>query len=283
MKTERPTTSARRLTACWWRSAMQKICTCCAPVSNLIPAAGGPNAPRALLMARALGPEAKITALYVADRRLGQAEVLMGQARLDIMVNNLSPADREVVKTEVIQAPSAVDGILEATESEQDVLILGAGNEGPVGRFLFGDVPQAILDQSQIPVMVVRRRLSILGMGLSIVLGDPRFFWQAATTTLRGVLLAIAMGYGVGRIVPGAETTAQIQAMATPSILHLSVALAAGTAAAYAISRKEVSAALAGVAVAASLTPPLVNIGIALAFPDLNMVWGACLKGHSWS
>lgn len=322
--------------------------------SVLIPAAGGPNAPRALVLARTLAPDATITALYVADRRMGQAEVLMGQARLELMVSNLRPEDQVAVEPQVIQAPSAVDGILEASEEGHDLVILGAGAEGPIDRFLFGDIPQAILDQSRIPVMVVRRRLTnlgsfwrrlwgrifgllpaltleeqadvqktmrrgsqpspdflvtltlaavlaamgllmddpaiiigamivaplmtaILGMGLSIVLGDPRFFWRAASTTLRGILLAIAMGFVVGRIVPGAEQTDQIVAFSTPSILHLGVALTAGTAAAYAISRREVSAALAGVAVAASLTPPLVNIGMALALQDLGLVWGAGL------
>ncbi|MBN1249437.1 MAG: TIGR00341 family protein [Anaerolineae bacterium] len=322
--------------------------------SVLIPAAGGPNAPRALVLGRILAPEATITALYVADRRLGQAEVLMGQARLELMINNLSAEDQGAVTARVIQAPSAVDGIIEAAEEGHDLVILGAGNEGPIDRFLFGDIPQAILDQSRIPVMVVRRRLThlgsfwrrlwgrvfglipsltleeqadvqktmrrgsqpspdffvtltlaaalaamgllmndpaiiigamivaplmtaILGMGLSIVLGDPRFFWRASATTLRGILLAIAMGFVVGRVVPGAERTDQVFALSTPSILHLGVALTAGIAAAYAISRKQVSAALAGVAVATSLTPPLVNIGIGLAFEDLNLAWGAGL------
>ena len=319
----------------------------------LIPAAGGPNAPRGLTMARILAPEAQITALYVADRKLGQAEVLVGRARLNLMVSNLRSEDRDVVKSRVVQAPSPIDGILEEAPGH-DLLILGAGHEGIIDRFLFGDIPQAALDQSPIPVMVFRRRLTslssswrrlwgrifgllpsltlreqaevqkavrrgsqpspdffvtltlaaalaalgllmndaaiiigamivaplmmaIIGIGQAIVLGDPRFFWRAAATTLRGILLAVTMGFIVGRLVPGAESTDQIVAMSSPSILHLAVALTAGTAAAYAISRKEVSAALAGVAVAASLTPPLVNIGIGLALGGTGLAGRAGL------
>ena len=44
----------------------------------LIPAAGGPNAPEAFGLARALIPEAELTTLYVALERLGPAEVLVG-------------------------------------------------------------------------------------------------------------------------------------------------------------------------------------------------------------
>jgi uncharacterized hydrophobic protein (TIGR00271 family) len=118
---------------------------------------------------------------------------------------------------------------------------------------------------------------AILAIGLSIVLGDLRFFWRATATTLRGILLAIVMGFIVGQIVPGAEPTDAILSLAAPTVLDLAVALTAGAAAAYAVSRKDVSAALAGVAVAASLTPPLVNIGLGLAFLDWRIAWGAGL------
>ncbi len=325
------------------------------PGKVLIPAAGGPNAPRALTLARTLAPEARITAVYVAQARSGRADLLVGEARLDAMLERLDPEDREVTDTKVVRASTPVEGILsEAQQGGYDLVILGAGNEGPVGRFLFGDVPQVILDQSSVPTMVVRRRLSylgsfqrrvwrrifgllppltvqeqadvqkavrrgsqpspdffvmltlaaalatlgllmnnsatiigamivaplmttILGMGLAIVLGELRFFWRAAATTFRGIILAIVMGFLVGQLAPGAATTPAIQVYSEPSILDLVVALVAGTAAAYATSRKEISAALAGVAVAASLTPPLANIGLGLALVDWSIALGAAL------
>ena len=324
------------------------------PKRILIPAAGGPNAPRALHVARELAPDAEITALYVADRSLGPTQVMIGQARLDTMAHNLPVTDRNAVKTKVIQAGSPLEGILNESENGYDLLLLGAGNENVVGRFLFGDVPQAVLSEAAIPVMVVRRRLThlgsfwrrlwqrvfglvppltveeqadvqrtmrrgsqpspdffvtltlaaalaamgllmdnsgivigamivaplmiaILGMGLAIVLGDLRFFWRATATTIRGSLLALAMGFIVGLIVPTRELTNEILAFSQPALLDLAVALTAGVAAAYAISRKEVSAALAGVAVAASLTPPLVNTGLGLAMREWHIAWRAGL------
>ncbi len=324
------------------------------PQRILIPAAGGPNAPRALALARIIAPQARITALYVANEKHGPTEVAVGSARLNAMVERLDPEDREMVETKVIAAASPVEGILEAAQQGYDLLILGAGHEGPIDRFLFGDIPQVILNESSTPVMVVRRRLTYLGsfwrqlwswifgllppltvqeradvhrimrrgaqptsdflvtltlaaalaalgllmdnpaivigamivaplmtailsVGFSIVLGDPRLFWRAVGTTMRGVALAVVMGIVVGLVVPGAEPTAQVLNLAEPSILDLAVALLAGTAAAYAISRKEISAALAGVAVAASLTPPLVNTGLGIAFGDWAIAGGAAL------
>ena len=129
----------------------------------LVPAAGGPNAPRALTLGRALAPEAEITALYVANEKMGRAEVLVGQARLDLMMQHLSIPDQEYVVPKIVQAPTPVDGILGEAQKDYDLLILGAGNEGFVDRFIFGDIPQTILDRSSLPVMVVRRRPTSLG------------------------------------------------------------------------------------------------------------------------
>jgi uncharacterized hydrophobic protein (TIGR00271 family) len=320
----------------------------------LIPAAGGPNAPYALKLARRLAPEAQIVTMYVAEERLGQAEVFIGEARLRMMTEQLSPEDRAAVETKVRQAATPLAGILEEATEGYDLLLLGARDNGLIDRFLFGDIPQVSLDQSPIPIMVVRRRLThissfwrrlwaqiyglvppltlqeqaeiqrgvrrgsqpspdffitltlaailaglgllmnnaaviigamivaplmtaILGMGLSIVLGDLRFFGRAAATTSRGVLIAIVMGFLVGQLVPGASPTDTIVRLTQPTILDLAVALTAGIAAAYAVSRREVSATLAGIAIATSLAPPLVNIGLGLAFRNLTIALGAAL------
>ena len=289
----------------------------------LIPVAGGPNAPHAFNIARALAPEAKITALYVATGRLGSAEVLLGRDVLDALMRGLH--DSSHIHTRIVQAEGPVEGILGETAREYDLLILGASGANIVGRFLFGDIPQMILMNSPIPVVMVRYRLTpihsfmqriwvhtfglvpkltiqeqakvyktvrresrpstdffvlitlasaiaslglllnspaaiigamlvaplmsaILGMGLSIVKGDPRFFWRALSTTARGMLLAVLTGFVMGLMVPGASLTQEILSRAHPTLLDLGVVLISGVTAAYAISRPDVSAALAGVA-----------------------------------
>lgn len=320
----------------------------------LIPAAGGPNAPVAFHIARAIAPEAEITALYVAPERAGPAEVLAGYERLNNIIKELPESLRRThIRTEVKQAHNPVQGILDAAK-KYDLLILGAGNENSLDRFLFGDTPQTLLFNAPIPAMIVRHRLTnlsslwrrvwaqifglvpsltvqeqaevykamwrgsrpstdffvtltlaaalasfgllmdspaviigamivaplmtaILGLGLSVVIGNARFFWTALNTTMRGMALALLMGFVIGLVVPGAATTHEILAFSRPTLLDLAVALVAGGAAAYAVSRSDVSAAFAGVAVAAALTPPLANMGLGLAFGDWRIAWGAGL------
>ena len=55
----------------------------------------------------------------------------------------------------------------------------------------------------------------------------------------------------------------------------MGVALASGAAGAYAISRRDVSASLAGVAIAAALVPPLVSSGIGLPLRRFDIFFGA--------
>ncbi len=118
---------------------------------------------------------------------------------------------------------------------------------------------------------------AIVGLGLGVVQGDGRLLRLAASATLRGMLLAIAVGALVGRIVPGATATAEISARTNPTLLDLGIALASGAAGAYALCRRDVSASLPGVAIAAALVPPLSVVGVGLALGDRRIAGGSLL------
>ncbi len=62
-----------------------------------------------------------------------------------------------------------------------------------------------------------------------------------------------------------------------PQLLDLGVAVASGAAAAYALARSSVSAALPGVAIAAALVPPLSVVGIGIATRRPEVALGAFL------
>ena len=106
---------------------------------------------------------------------------------------------------------------------------------------------------------------AIVGLGLGVVEGDTHLLGTAAWATFRGMILAILIGAFLGLVVPDASATPEIMARTRPSVLDLGVALASGAAGAYALCRKNVSAGLAGVAIAAALVPPLTTVGIGLA------------------
>ena len=126
----------------------------------LIPVAGGPHAPRAMNLALTMAPEAEITALYVAMEKLGSTEVLVGHERLKNIRRRTTDSQR--VRPKVVTANSAVDGIIGEAQQDYDMMIIGAGEENVVGRFLFGNIPQMILQRTPIPTLVMRSRLTQL-------------------------------------------------------------------------------------------------------------------------
>lgn len=117
----------------------------------------------------------------------------------------------------------------------------------------------------------------ILGFSLGIVLGEVRLVRTALESVFKGVMATVIVSILVGLISPLKEMTPEIMARTQPTLIDLFIALASGMAGAYALSRKEVSAALPGVAIAAALAPPLSVIGLGLADGNMQAASGALL------
>ncbi len=117
----------------------------------------------------------------------------------------------------------------------------------------------------------------ILAMAMSLVHGNMRLLRVATEATTKGITLAIFVGLIVTFLSPINAITGEIAARTSPNLLDLMVALASGAAAGYAICRKEVAAALPGVAIAAALVPPLCVVGYGLGISDLEIASGALL------
>ncbi|MCL7454243.1 MAG: universal stress protein, partial [Anaerolineae bacterium] len=104
-------------------------------------------------------------------------------------------------------------------------------------------------------MLVAPLMAAIFGLSLGVVRGDPRLLRRAFTATLQGMLLAIAVAALLTLIIPENGLPGEVLNRTRPTLLDLGVALASGAAGAYALCRKEVSAALPGVAIAAALVP----------------------------
>jgi uncharacterized hydrophobic protein (TIGR00271 family) len=136
-----------------------------------------------------------------------------------------------------------------------------------------------------IGAMLVAPLLSaIVGLGLGVVQGDLRLLRLAAGASLRGMVLAVAvsalvgvLGVLTGLVVSDVAPNTEILGRINPSLLDLGVALASGAAGAYALCRRDVSASLPGVAIAAALVPPLAAVGIGLSLWDGRIAGGALL------
>ena len=120
----------------------------------------------------------------------------------------------------------------------------------------------------------------LMGMALSLVMGWPRRLAQSALIAFAGIGVAIGIGVLLGLLAPTVIDTAtntQILGRATPTLLDLITAVAAGAAGAYGLSRPDVSDALPGVAIAISLVPPLSVVGISYSQGDWQSGHGALL------
>lgn len=113
----------------------------------------------------------------------------------------------------------------------------------------------------------------IVGVAYSMVIGNRRLLRRSLLTLLTGVVLSVVVSivttYLVGLRTIGSEITAR----ANPNLIDLGLAIAAGAAGSFAISRRRIADALPGVAIAVALVPPLsvVGIGIALKLNDIAM------------
>lgn len=117
----------------------------------------------------------------------------------------------------------------------------------------------------------------ILGFSLAIVLGEVRLLRTSLESVFKGVIATIIVSILVGFISPLKIITPEIMARTQPTLLDLFIALASGMAGAYALSRKDVSAALPGVAIAAALAPPLSVVGLGIALGNMRVAGGALL------
>jgi uncharacterized hydrophobic protein (TIGR00271 family) len=118
----------------------------------------------------------------------------------------------------------------------------------------------------------------LLGLGLSLVQGNPVLARISTRAILLGLFVALMVGVIVGLLTPGfVEPTREMLGRGRPGALDLIVAFASGLAAAYASARPGLLAALPGVAIAAALVPPIATAGLALSLGNLDLAFNAFL------
>ena len=98
-------------------------------------------------------------------------------------------------------------------------------------------------------------------------------------SVLLGFFSALAIGLvcGVVAKVCGMHLTGELAARGNPTALDLGVAFVSGLAASYCLARPKLSSALAGVAIAAALVPPIATTGICIVLGEFDVVRGSAL------
>src|SRR5690606_3546905 len=100
---------------------------------------------------------------------------------------------------------------------------------------------------------------------------------RSAITLVFGIIVSIFVAIGAGLLSSLSSPTSEMLIRSNPTLLDALVAFASGVVGAYATARKDIPAALAGVAIAAALMPPLCTVGLGLALGNQALASGSML------
>lgn len=117
----------------------------------------------------------------------------------------------------------------------------------------------------------------ITGMAFGIAVGNRRMLKRSSLGLVSGAVITVLIAYFIASASGLHSLNIEILSRAKPTLLDLLVALAAGTAGAFAQAKQKVADALPGVAIAVALAPPLSVIGIGLAMRSWAISEGASL------
>jgi uncharacterized hydrophobic protein (TIGR00271 family) len=117
----------------------------------------------------------------------------------------------------------------------------------------------------------------IIAIAYSIVSGNQRLLKRSGFTLLKGVLLTIIISIIITKLVGIRTFGSEIMGRTSPTLLDLGVALAAGGAGGFALTRRSIANALPGVAIAVALVPPLSVLGIGIGMGENSVAAGSGL------
>ncbi len=117
----------------------------------------------------------------------------------------------------------------------------------------------------------------LIGAGLALVQGNLIFFLSSLKAMGFGIFAGLIISIFFGVVVPLEELTPELLMRGAPTLVDLVVAFLSGAAAAYALARPSLLGALAGVAIAAALVPPLATVGIAFTEFRWDITEGAAI------
>ncbi len=117
----------------------------------------------------------------------------------------------------------------------------------------------------------------IMSFSYATTIGDGTLKLRSIITLAVGIVLTISISYVTEKILTLHIVTTQMASRTEPNLFDLGVAIAAGTAAALAMSRKSIADTLPGVAIAVALVPPLCVAGISFSMGVMHAFYGSLL------
>jgi uncharacterized hydrophobic protein (TIGR00271 family) len=115
----------------------------------------------------------------------------------------------------------------------------------------------------------------LLGLAVALSHGKAQTAWRSLISFLIGSAFVFLSAYLLSSFVHVNAMGSEIFSRTSPSLIDLFIALLGGSVAAYITTRSNISNAIAGVAIAVALVPPLCVGGIGLTLsPELNSTLG---------
>lgn len=117
----------------------------------------------------------------------------------------------------------------------------------------------------------------ILGIAYATAVGNRKLLRRSSLTVLGGVILTIMTAWITSSIIGLKTVDTEIMSRVNPTLIDFGIAMAAGTAGAFANTRRSISNTLPGVAIAIALVPPLSVVGIGLSLGEQSISTDAFL------
>ena len=117
----------------------------------------------------------------------------------------------------------------------------------------------------------------IVGMAYSTAMGNRKLLRRSSFTVFKGILLTIGVSWLAASVIGLDTVDTEIMSRVKPTLIDFGIAMAAGAAGAFANTRRSISTAMPGVAIAVALVPPLSVVGIGLAQGQGDIAFGALL------
>lgn len=117
----------------------------------LLPTAGGPHAGAALRLAASVVNDTGgfVDALFV-EPHVGDDAELVGRHIVEGIIKKTLGSNADRVNPTVVLANDVFEGIATAAKfRDYELLIIGASNQSPIRRFLFGTVPESLLSHPE--------------------------------------------------------------------------------------------------------------------------------------
>lgn len=121
----------------------------------------------------------------------------------------------------------------------------------------------------------------VLSLALGVIVSDPKLIARSFYTLLKSVVIGLVVGLIIGLLFAGAVMDGtlplSIYTGGPSSFMYSVVAVIAGFAAAFAITKPHLNETLPGVAIAVALVPPLAYAGVGMAMFDWEIVSSSLL------